>query len=82
LVEYLIPYGFVITAFDPCVLVHKTGDFFIAIYVDDITLYGDSGTLKDQTIDILKIEFKVYNMGTLYWLLGINITFTNAGITL
>ena len=82
LVEYLIPYGFVITAFDPCVLVHNSGDLFLTIYVDDITMYGETVALKDQTIGILKTVFKVNDMGTLHWLLGINITFTDAGITL
>jgi hypothetical protein len=82
LVEYLGPFGFVITAWDPCVLVHESGSLFLAIYVDDITLFGATGELKEQTINILKTEFKVNNMGELNWLLGIQITFTEDGITL
>jgi hypothetical protein len=35
-----MPYGFVSTAFDPCVLVHESGDLFISIYVDDLSLFG------------------------------------------
>src|SRR5690606_7294810 len=34
LVLFLQPYGFAISAFDPCVLAHDTGKFLIAIYVD------------------------------------------------
>jgi len=82
LVEYLGPFGFVITAWDPCVLVHKSGDRFLAIYVDNITLFGKTGELKEHTINVLKTEFKVNDMGELNWLLGIQITFTNDGITL
>jgi len=82
LVDYLGPFGFVITAWDPCVLVHESGDPFLAIYVDDIRLFGATGELKEQTINVLKTEFKVNDMGELNWLLGIQITFTDDGITL
>jgi hypothetical protein len=82
LVEYLGPFGFVITAWDPCVLVHQSGDLFLAIYVDDITLIGVTGELKEQTINVLKTEFKVNNMGEYNWCLGIQITFTDNGMTL
>jgi len=81
LVEYLGPFGFAITAWDPCGLVHESGDLFLAIYVDDITLFGATGELKEQTINVLKTEFKVNDMGELNWLLGIQKTFTKDGIT-
>ena len=82
LIECLGPFGFVITAWDPCVLVHESGNQFLAIYVDDITLFGPNGEQKEQTINVLKTEFKVNDMGELNWLLGIQITFTDHGITL
>jgi len=50
--------------------------------VDDIALFGATGELKEQTIDVLKTEFKVNDMGEFNWLLGIQITFTDDGITL
>jgi len=65
LVEYLGPFGFAITAWDPCVLVHESGDLFLAIYLEDITLFGATGELKKQTIDVLRTEFKVNDMGEL-----------------
>lgn len=82
LVNFLKPYDFASTTFDPCVLVHKTGDLFIAIYVDDLSLFGKTGTLYDTTIQLLKSEFDVKDMGDLHWLLGIRIEYTDAGITL
>jgi len=82
LVEYLGPFGFAITVSDPCVLGHESGDHFSAIYVDDITLFGAAGEVQKQTINVLKTEFKVNHMGELNWLLTIQITFTNDGITL
>jgi len=82
LVEYLEAFRFAITAWDLCVLVHESGDLFLATYVDNITLFGATGELKEQNINVLKIEFTVYNLGELNWLLGIQIMFTNDGITL
>jgi len=82
LVEYLGHFRFVITAWDLCVPLHESGDLFLAIYVDDIILLGATGELKVQTINVLKTEFKVNDMGELNWLLGIQIDFTDDGITL
>lgn len=82
LVNFLSPYGFVCSAFDPCVLVHDSGTLFIAIYVDDITLFGKSSDLLDKTVTILQTEFKVTDMGLLHWLLGIRIEINDEGISL
>jgi hypothetical protein len=40
LVEYPAPFRFVITSWNPCVLVHESGNLFLPIYVDNITLFG------------------------------------------
>ena len=82
LVEYLVSYGFSVTTFDPCVLVHSSGDLILAIYVNDITLYGNSGKLVDDTVGALKREFKITDMGIISWLLSIHIQFTDEGITM
>ena len=82
LVLFLQPYGFAISSFNPCVLVHSSGNFFISIDVDDITLFGPQNEFMDQTVSLLKTEFKVKDMGSLQWLLGIQIDYTKAGITL
>src|SRR5690606_8200422 len=82
LVTFLRPYGFVSSTFDPCVLAHESGKLFLAIYVDDITVFGDSGPLLDQVIELLKTEFKVNDLGFVNWLLGIQIDLNNEGITL
>jgi hypothetical protein len=82
LVEYLAPHGLAPSAFDPCVLIHTSGDFFIAIYVDDLTLYGPDNDFMDQTVRLLECEFKVNDMGTVHWLLGIRIDIDNIGIRL
>jgi len=81
-VKYLGPFEFVITAWDPCVLIHKSENLFLALYVDYIALYGATGELKEQTINVLNTEFKVNDMGELNWLLWISITWIEDGIAL
>jgi hypothetical protein len=47
LIEYLGPFGFVITTWDSFILVHESGNLFLAIYVDDIILFEPTGKRKD-----------------------------------
>jgi hypothetical protein len=67
---------------DPCVLQHQSDKFYIAMYVNDLTLYGPPGHLINSTVLALETEFEVTNMGQLYWLLGIQITVTHYSIEL
>ena len=66
LTRHLIPLGFTITSFDPCVLVNKKNNTYIAIYVDDLTLYGSPGKFMEDTVDSLKTEFEVTDLGTVH----------------
>jgi hypothetical protein len=61
--------GFDTSNFDPCVLRYKSDQFYIAVYVDDLTLYGPPGHQMDTTVLALETEFEVTNMGQLHWLL-------------
>lgn len=54
LVKYLQPFGLASTFFDPCVLIHNSGDLIIAIYVDDIILFGEQGDLMENIVNQLK----------------------------
>jgi hypothetical protein len=74
--------GFAISNFDPYVLVHKSEPFFIAVYVDDITLYRHPGPMMKHVKKPLKSEFDVTDLGDLHWLLGIQIKFGKKGIEL
>ena len=49
--------------------------FFIAVYIDDITLWGSGGSLMSSTKQLLKKEFKVTDMGDLHYLLGMKIAY-------
>ena len=55
---------------------------FIAVYVDNLLLFGLKGPLIDNLKDFLKLEFKVNDLGDLHWLLGIWIKYKKHDITL
>jgi hypothetical protein len=59
------------------------GDHYnIPMYIDNLGLYELRENLKDTTGLGLKTEFKITNMGQLYWVLEIQITFNHHPIHL
>jgi len=71
LTTFLISLGFTVTVFDPCVLIHSKHQLFVAIYVDDITLFGPPGSHQEALKKVLKSEFQLTDIGALHWLLGL-----------
>jgi hypothetical protein len=55
-----------ISNFIPCLLWHKSDQLYIAVYIDDLTLYGPSGHLIDTPVLALETKFEVTNTGQLY----------------
>src|SRR5258706_5249111 len=92
LIDFLTPYGFVVSNFDPCVLIFKSDNdtryndtnnvLFNAVYVNDLSLFGPKGLVIDNLKDLLKLEFKVTDLGDLYWLLGIRIEYRDHDIAM
>ena len=76
----LVPYRFTVSTFDPCVLIHKLMQFFLAVYIHDITLWGSAGNLMTSTKQLLEKEFEVTDMGDLHWLIGMKIEDLEDGI--
>jgi hypothetical protein len=68
--------------FEPCVLQHKSNQFYLAVYVDDLTLYGPPRYLKDTTGLALENKFEVTNTGQLHGVLEIQMTFNRDSIEL
>ena len=66
----------------PVLLSTNQGVYSWLYILDNITLFGATGELKEQTDNVLKTQFMVNDMGELNWLLGIQITFTDDRITL
>ena len=77
LTKHLIPLGFTISTFDRCVLVKKTFLFLLPY-----TLMILHSKQLEDIITSLKTEFKVTDLGTVNWLIGIQIEFLESGIAL
>src|SRR5258705_11990261 len=98
LLIFLTPYGFVVSNFDPCILMFKSDNdtryndtnndndtnnvLFIAVYVNDLSLFGPKGLVMNNLKDLLKSEFKVTDLDDLHWLLGIRIEYRDHDIAL
>jgi len=84
LTGFLIPLGYVTAHFDPCILIHLEHKVIIAIYVDDITITEPNITQRENLKKSLKGEFKLSDLGSLNWLLGIEVQWQddNSSVTL
>jgi len=82
LTTYLLPLGYTVSSFDPCVLINFLDQIFIAIYVDDITLFGPPGSARSALKIALKSEFQLTELGPRNWLLGIQIEYHSDSVTL
>lgn len=74
--KWLRAYGFVPSLADPCVyrLVLKNGGvLLVALYVDDLLVAGNSRTIMDQFKTAIAQRFKMKDLGTLKWMLGMQI---------
>src|SRR5205807_6106700 len=59
LTSYLVPLGFQLSSFDPCVLINLQDQIFMAIYVDDITLFCRPGEACTAVTNALKSDFQL-----------------------
>ena len=82
LVNTLHKMGFIELYFDTYIFVHKEWPFFIAIYMDDLALYGPSDDFIKWVKSYLSKHFQTKDLGDLHWLLGIKIECRNGYITL
>jgi len=73
LTGFLIPLGYVTAHFDPCILIHLEHKVIVAIYMDDITITRPNTTQRENLKKSLKEEFKLSDLGSLNWLLGIEV---------
>ena len=72
--EYLLKEGYVNDLLCPCVFIKKTRSRFaiIAVYVDDLNLVGISEELTN-TVEYLKKEFEMKDLGKTKYCLGLQI---------
>ncbi len=65
---------FIQTSTDPCVFVNKEDTLvIIAVHVDYLIILAEDGQEMEETKKILKVEFKMMDMGELQYYVGVSI---------
>ncbi|KAK4406308.1 Retrovirus-related Pol polyprotein from transposon TNT 1-94 [Sesamum angolense] len=79
--EYLIKKGFCHNQISPCLFIKRTesGFVIIALYVDDLNIIGSPEEIR-QAADYLKSEFKMKDLSTTKYYLGLQFEHTKSGI--
>ncbi|KAL0325286.1 UNVERIFIED_CONTAM: Retrovirus-related Pol polyprotein from transposon TNT 1-94 [Sesamum radiatum] len=79
--EYLIKKGFCHNQISPCLFIKRTesGFVIIAVYVDDLHIIGSPEEIR-QSVDYLKSEFEMKDLGTTKYCLGLQFEHTKGGI--
>ena len=58
------------------------GICYLLVYVDDILLTGSNSLLFKRLIQLLSLEFKLRDLGTIHYFLGIDVQSTSMGLML
>src|SRR5437773_1169286 len=74
--------GFRPTQFNPCVFIHETEQYYISVYIDNIVIFGAKTSFIDNIVHQLNEEFEVTDLGDATWILGLQITYLEQGITI
>ena len=78
--HHLKTMGFEQTSSDPCLYVSSKGElFFIAVYVDDIILAGESIERMNEVKSALSAQFDVKDLGDLHYFLGVKVKHDHEG---
>lgn len=81
--EYLIKEGYKNDPISPCIFIKRSGSGFviIAVYVDDLNIIGTPEEIS-KTVDCLKKEFEMKDLGKTKFCLGLQLEYLNSGILL
>ncbi|XP_073266434.1 uncharacterized protein [Populus alba] len=82
--DYLISLGFRASNVDPSLFIYSDGHdlIYLLVYVDDLLLTGNNSTLLRHLITLLNSEFKIRDLGSVHYFLGIEVTKTVMGLML
>jgi histone deacetylase 1/2 len=82
--DYLISLGFRASTADTSMFIYSDGHdlIYLLVYVDDILLTGNNSTLLCHLIILLNSEFKIRDLGSVHYFLGIEVTKTAMGLML
>jgi len=82
--DFLISIDFCASKVDTSLFIFSIGvDIcYLLVYVDDILLMGSNSLLLQRLIQLLSSEFKLRDLGSVYYYLGIEVTPTGIGLML
>lgn len=78
----LLSFDFLHTCGDPSLFVFSQDSsvIYLLIYVDDMVMTGNNPSLMAQVTDFLSTQFKIKDLGSLHYFLGIQVQHTAEGI--
>lgn len=77
--DSLVAQGFRPANFDPCVFIHPENNIYLAVYVDDIMIYGPDNSNRTQVKNLLKTDFECTDLGNAKSILGLEINVETDG---
>ena len=82
--EFLISIGFQASKVDTSLFILSFGGamIYLLVYVDDILLTGSDSALLQRLITLLSSEFKLRDLGSAHFFLGIEVKSTSMGLLL
>ena len=80
----LISLGFHATNANLSLFIYSDGHdlIYLLMYADDLLLTGNNSTLLRHLITLLNLEFKIRDLGSVHYFLGIEVTKTTMGLML
>jgi hypothetical protein len=82
--DFLLSISFHASKVDTSLFIFSVGAdiCYLLLYVDDILLTGSNSLMLQRLIQLLSLEFKLCNLGTVHYFLGIVVTPTGMGLML
>jgi len=82
--DFLLSIGFRASKVDTSLFILSDGSniFYLMMYVDDILLTGSNSAMLHHLIQLLSSEFKLRDLGTVHYFLGIEVQSTGMGLML
>lgn len=82
LAALLFQEGYVSACFDPCVFINSKKQVYLAIYVDDILIFGPDNSTTTELEKTLHSEFECTDLSIAHYILGIQVDINGQGISL
>jgi hypothetical protein len=82
--DFLLSIGFRASKVDNSLFILSDGSniFYLMVCVDDILLTGSNSAMLHHLIQLLSSEFKLHDLGTVHYFLGIEVQSTGMGLML